>query len=29
LLAPLDWMLERTHRHSELIVLAQKRTTVR
>jgi 2-polyprenyl-3-methyl-5-hydroxy-6-metoxy-1,4-benzoquinol methylase len=29
LLAPLDWTLERTHRHSELIILAQKRTTVR
>jgi SAM-dependent methyltransferase len=29
LLAPLDWTLERTHRHSELIILAQKRTAVR
>lgn len=28
LLAPLDWMLQRTGRHSELIILAQKRTTL-
>jgi SAM-dependent methyltransferase len=28
LLAPLDWMLERTGRHSELIILAQKRASL-
>jgi 2-polyprenyl-3-methyl-5-hydroxy-6-metoxy-1,4-benzoquinol methylase len=28
LLAPLDWMLERTGRHSELIMLAQKRVSL-
>lgn len=28
LLAPADWLLERTGRHSELIILAQKRTSL-